>query len=375
MKKSAIFFLIIILTACSTPTPQVTITSEVTVTLTPTPTQTPTPEPALPAEVVEKFDKSEIYSINKDGQIEMTVDGNTTVVEEIKFENGKMFFTYEGQVSQVDTKILKVVDNRIIFRDNSQEPKTWIFNPDGLRISEFVTPEAQGWVTYEETLSGVDFEINPKADEEAVFYNFISLLPNSLKKTEWNQAILDRVLEKTGLTIVANASDREKRIEFMKAFLEESGGIIDIYNPLNRETLEGVDLNLAVVHRSKEVAEVKNGYARVNGATTPTGDKAIYGNLLISSNGQMVIDLAHNPGVLPAIEYKGDNWSLATVESLHFHIFLENFGVGFRKLPFVGKLTSDPGVYLFGSNIFQTKNGEFVGLTWNKVTSGLLINK
>ncbi|MBE7432671.1 MAG: hypothetical protein HS100_02025 [Anaerolineales bacterium] len=54
MKRSAIFFLIIILTACATPTPQVTITSEVTVTLTPTPTQTPTPEPALPAEVVEK---------------------------------------------------------------------------------------------------------------------------------------------------------------------------------------------------------------------------------------------------------------------------------------------------------------------------------
>jgi hypothetical protein len=214
----------------------------VTVTLLPAPTQTP--EPALPAEVVEKFDKSDVYSINNDGQIEMTIDGNTTIVEEIKFVNGNMIFTHEGQTFQVNPKMLKVVDERIIFQDNRAEgQKTWIYNRDGLRISEFTTPESQGWVTYEETLSDVDFEINPKANEEAAYWNFISLLPNSLKKTEWNQAILDRVLEKTGLTIVANASDREKRIEFIKAFLEESGGIIDIHNPLNWETIEGVDLS------------------------------------------------------------------------------------------------------------------------------------
>lgn len=310
MKKSISLFVIFIylLTAClspsggapaSGPAPQVTftLTLEVTVTL-PPPTSTESPEPALPADVQEKFDKNETYSLTPNGQIQKIVDGVTSVVEEIKFNaEGKMVFTtQEGQEMLVDTAMLKVVDQRIIFRDKTEEPKTWMYDGEKLVAREYTPPAETGWVTYEESLPDVNFELNnAQADEQAIYENFLSLLPNSLKKTPWNEAITKIVQEKYGLEIVANQTpDREKRIAFMRAFLEESGGIYDIYNPLNKTTLEGVDMNLPIVHKSISASTLPDGFFISNGNL----DHFIAGNMVLLQNGQAQIQLAHSPTIL-----------------------------------------------------------------------------
>lgn len=74
MKRSFLFALAIVLTACSTTPTQVTVTTEVTVTLPPptnTPEPTSTPEPALPAEVVEaqKYFADKGFEITPEGKV------------------------------------------------------------------------------------------------------------------------------------------------------------------------------------------------------------------------------------------------------------------------------------------------------------------
>lgn len=337
---------------------------------------TESPEPALPADVQKKFDDNETYSLTSNGQIEKTVGGVTSVVEEIKFNaEGKMVFTtQEGEEMLVDTAMLKVVDQRIIFRDKTAEPKTWMYDGEKLVAREYTPPAGAGWVTYEENLPDVNFVLNEaQANEQAIYENFLGLLPNSLKKTPWNEAITKIVQEKYGLEIVANGSpDREKRRAFIEAFLAESGGVFDIYSPLNKTTLEAVDMNLPIVHKSIQASTVPEGFSIINGQS----DHFIAGNIVMLQNGQAQILLAHSPDILEYYLdlYSENGWSKEVIESLHFHMFLKSFASGSRALPFTGQQISDPRAYLL-SGFKLDSNGDPDIVAYTKITVGFLKNK
>jgi len=130
-------------------------------------------------------------------------------------------------------------------------------------IREFVPAETFVYVT---NLSEVNLEVNPKADKEAIYWDFVGTLVSSLKLTDNNKAILEEVLNDESMpqekrdswSDLSNNSDKKLRLELMQAFLQKSGGRVDI-TTIGYEVLIGADLNQPPIFESMQVALIPEG--------------------------------------------------------------------------------------------------------------------
>jgi hypothetical protein len=115
-------------------------------------------------------------------------------------------------------------------------------------------------------------------------------------------------------------------------------------------------LNLPIVHRSKEVSTMPEGFFIFNG----NDQMFVAGNIIARKSGQIEIVLAHSLDMIDFMTkfYIKDNWTIDITESFHFHMFFENFAFGTKRTAYFGGNVpiSDPRVYIVGENAFQNND-------------------
>lgn len=264
MKRSAIFFLIIILTACATPTSQVTVTSEVTVTLTPTPTQTPTPEPALPAEVVEKFNKAGINpsdlqnaTVDQNG-MHITIDGKAIDISLDDFKANTFNAVNSNAVRIIDT-----ANKNGVFVINQAEDGKWVVE------KQIFTPAND--IEFSENLSKYDLSIAPDADRQAIYEDIaISHLGDATSKSEgmeFSRRVYEEIIkDHPEWEGIALGDDYEVRGDFMQEFLKRTGGLM-VVTDMNWNKFEA-DLNKPVGFEVIEVDKRQNDFGKIQADET-----------------------------------------------------------------------------------------------------------
>ena len=141
-----------------------------------------------------------------------------------------------------------------------------------LPIPNTPTPEIQvvkeyipGGIRLEESLAGLDLEISPQADQEAIYDTIVASFVRFLKKDQNNEAwqkVLEAHPEWAHLT---NSDPEEIRTQAMNEFLRQTGGRIYInFMGGTGYTREGwVDLTKRIVFQAGEVTAMPNDHVRI----------------------------------------------------------------------------------------------------------------
>lgn len=206
MKKTSLFFLAFIFTACA---PQVTVTPEVTVTVTASPIPAPTLHPQFLALQEQIANSGGRFSLRVDGLI---YDGETPIPGVTVATNGTMTITINGEtitldpadVSFDDEKGISIKDYELTDVDDDGEKDTWV---EAIPMSELdqqifdAAPEIEGVEKEMHNLWGV-----VGVDENGEIVKYWDYYEYNYDRGDWREV----VGEENGHLVVLDSKGEEQ---------------------------------------------------------------------------------------------------------------------------------------------------------------------
>lgn len=254
--------------------------------MTPAPTQSP--EPALPAEVVEKFDKA---GINPS-------DLQNTIID----QNG-MHITIDGQVIDISLDEFNantfnaVNSNAIRIIDTANKDGVFVINPteDGKWLVEKLTFTPANDIEFSENLSKYDLSIAPDADRQAIYKDIaISHIGDATSKSEgmeFNRKVYEEIIkDHPEWEGIALGDDYEVRGEFMQEFLTRTGGLMTMTD-MYWNKFEA-DFNKPIGFGVIEVDKLPSEYPDMRIISFDGKNRGGGGIMTVNSDGQIVYKVA-----------------------------------------------------------------------------------
>jgi len=161
-----------------------------------------------------------------------------------------------------------------------------------LPIPDTPTPEIQvvkeyipGGIRLEESLAGLDLEISPEADQEAIYDTVVASFVRFLKKDQNNEAWQKVLAAHPEWAHLTNSDPEEIRTQAMNEFLTQTGGRIYInFMGGTGYTREGwVDLTKGIIFQAGEVTAMPNDHVRLD-----IRDPKRTGDVLVTGTGGKV---------------------------------------------------------------------------------------
>ena len=277
-------------------------------------------EPALPAEVMEKFDKAGINSsdlenatFDQNGLHITLPDGTTTDISLDEFK--------ANTFNAVSTSAIRIIDTANkdgVFVMNQNAEGKWV-------VEKQVFTPANG-CEIEENVSAYNFKFSSKTNLEANYWDIIvshrgDMLSTS-EEMKFNRKIYGEVIkDHPEWEGIGDSWDPKEKQAFAKEFLERSGGLA-VITDMNWNKFEG-NFNEEIKFKVTEVDKIPNGYS--------IAFKYDYGqagmSMYINENGQVIYSFITSRDAIKLFLANAQlrkGWTAGMLVSDFFRIFVAN---------------------------------------------------